>query len=377
MHPRTLDAAALRRALAIPDLTDPNDGPHALQLLVDRATAALAAAWGAEPRLRRAPPLASVADNYDRLRYSPEGVVRDARYTRYVARDVVLRTQTTAVVPAALAELAREEGWRDVLLACPGIVYRRDCIDRLHAGEPHQLDLWRLRRGGAELSADDLEAMVGAAMGALLPGRAWRTTPAVHPYTEAGRQIDVRDGDAWIEVGECGLASRYVLGAEGLGPETSGLAMGLGLDRVLMLRKGVPDIRLLRSADPRVAVQMRDLEPYRPVSSMPALRRDLSIAVAAGDDVETLGDRAREALGDAAARVEAVEVISETPYEALPPAARGRLGLGPRQKNVLVRVVLRDLERTLTHDEANALRDRVYAALHRGSVHAWASRRAG
>ncbi|HEU4409732.1 MAG TPA: hypothetical protein VFS43_31045 [Polyangiaceae bacterium] len=377
MPPRTLDTAALRRALSVADLTDPNDGPHALQRLVDGATAALAAAWGAEPRVRRAPPLASVADNYDRLRYSPEGVVRDARYTRYVARDVVLRTQTTAVVPAALAELARDQGWRDVLLVCPGIVYRRDCIDRLHAGEPHQLDLWRLRRGGAELSAGDLEAMIATAMEALLPGRAWRTTPAAHPYTEAGRQIDARDGETWVEVGECGLASRHVLGAEGLGPETSGLAMGLGLDRVLMLRKGVPDIRLLRSTDPRVAAQMRDLEPYRPVSSMPPLRRDLSLAVAEGDDVETLGDRAREALGEDAARVESVEVLSETPYAALSAAARGRLGLGPGQKNVLVRVVLRDLERTLTHEEANALRDRVYAALHRGAVHAWASRAAG
>jgi phenylalanyl-tRNA synthetase alpha chain len=187
----------------------------------------------------------------------------------------------------------------------------------------------------------------------------------------------VRDGDAWVEIGECGLASRHVLGAEGLGPETSGLAMGLGLDRLLMLRKGVPDIRLLRSADPRVARQMLDLEPYRPVSSMPALRRDLSIAVDEGEDVETLGDRAREALGDDAARVESVEVLSETPRAALSAAARERLGLGPGQKNVLVRVVLRDLERTLTHDEANALRDRVYGALHRGAVHAWASRRAG
>ncbi|HEU4533000.1 MAG TPA: hypothetical protein VFS00_02740 [Polyangiaceae bacterium] len=369
-----LDSAALRRALSIADLTDPGDGPHALQALVDAAASALAAAWGAETRVRRAPPLASVADNYDRLLYPPEGVARDARYTRYVARDVVLRTQTTAVVPAALAELARDGAWRDVLLACPGIVYRRDCIDRLHSGEPHQLDLWRVRRGGADLAGDDLEAMIAIAIGAVLPGRAWRATPARHPYTEAGRQIDVRDGDAWIEVGECGLASRRVLAAEGLGGECTGLAMGLGLDRLLMLRKGVPDIRLLRSRDPRVAAQMRDLEPYRPASNQPLLRRDLSLAVADDDDTETLGDRAREALGEDAACVESVEVLSETSRAALSAAARERLGLGPGQKNVLVRVVLRSLERTLTHEEANALRDRIYGALHRGAVHAWAAR---
>jgi hypothetical protein len=76
----------------------------------------------------------------------------------------------------------------------------------------------------------------------------------------------------------------------------------MGLDRLLMLRKQVPDIRLLRSADPRVAGQM----------------------------------------------------------------AR------PGQRNRLVRVVLRHLERTLTDDEANALRDRVYAAVHQGTRHQWA-----
>ena len=58
----------------------------------------------------------------------------------------------------------------------------------------------------------------------------------------------------------------------------------MGLDRLLMLRKGIPDIRLLRSADPRVAGQMTDLEPYRPVSYLPAVTRDLSVAISVGDD---------------------------------------------------------------------------------------------
>ncbi len=47
----------------------------------------------------------------------------------------------------------------------------------------------------------------------------------------------------------------------------SGLAMGLGLDRTLMLRKGMEDVRPLRSSDPRVAGPLLDLSPYRPVSS--------------------------------------------------------------------------------------------------------------
>jgi len=66
-------------------------------------------------------------------------------------------------------------------------------------------------------------------------------------------------------------------------------------------------------------------------------------------------------------------VLSTTAYEDLPAAAVERLGMAPTQKNVLVRIVLRDLTRTLTDDEANSLRDRVYGALHRGSAHQWAT----
>jgi phenylalanyl-tRNA synthetase alpha chain len=66
-------------------------------------------------------------------------------------------------------------------------------------------------------------------------------------------------------------------------------------------------------------------------------------------------------------------VLAETPYEQLPPQAVARLGIHPHQKNALVRVVLRHLERTLTDEEANRLRDRIHAALHRGDPGRWAA----
>ena len=66
---------------------------------------------------------------------------------------------------------------------------------------------------------------------------------------------------------------------------------------------------------------------------------------------------------------------SQTRYEDLPPAAIARIGIAPGQKNVLVRVVLRHLEQTLIDGEANQLRDRIYAAVHRGGHHQWASPR--
>jgi phenylalanyl-tRNA synthetase alpha chain len=294
------------------------------------------------------------------------------RYTRWIGPGVLLRSQTSAAIPPALDALARDPGWRDVVLVCPGMVYRRESIDRHHVGEPHQVDLWRIRRGGGALGDVELRAMIGAVVEAALPGWRWRATVAVHPYTERGLQIDAAEGDAWLEVGECGLAAPRVLGDAGLGAEVTALAMGLGLDRLVMLRKQIADIRLLRALDPRIADQMLDLAPYRAVSAMPPVVRDLSIAADAGDTAEDLGDRVRAALSERAAAVETAAVVSHTAYDALPAAARARIGLAPGQHNLLVRVVLRDLERTLTADEANQLRDRIYAALHRGAAHQWA-----
>ncbi|KFE64822.1 hypothetical protein [Hyalangium minutum] len=368
-----LSAEEVRRALSVRDLTNPAAGPHAMQRLIEGALEALRLAWGCEVRVHRQSPIVSIVSNYDHLHYPPDGAARDARYTRYVCDTALLRTQTSAMIPGLLRRLA-EAPPEDVLLACPGLVYRRDCIDRLHTGEPHQMDLWRVRRG-ATLGTAELREMIEIVVRALLPGRELRVAPARHPYTTDGLQIDVRDGAQWVEIGECGLALPALLEESGLEPgRTTGLAMGIGLDRILMLRKGLDDIRLLRSADPRIASQLLDLEPYVPVSSMPAVRRDLSLALAEEDTPEELGDAVRAALGDRAELVESVEVLSETPYRALPPAAVARMGIAPGQKNVLLRVVLRALDRTLTHEECNALRDAIYAALHRGSAWEWAAR---
>jgi phenylalanyl-tRNA synthetase alpha chain len=369
--PTHLTPEQLTRDLALRDLTDPTAGPHAAQLLVDIATDALADAWSCDVRRAPGPRVVPIADNYDNLNFTPDAASRDARYTRYVDDVHMLRSHSSAMIPPALRALATDPV-DDVLLVCPGVVYRRDAIDRLHTGTPHQLDLWRIARN--PLHNADMDAMTRVLIDVLVPGMEYRVEARVHPYTLDGRQVDVRHGDEWIEVWECGLAHPEVLARAGLAG-WHGLALGLGLDRFLMLRKDIADIRLLRSTDPRVASQMLDLAPYRPVSSLPAIARDLSVAVAADDDVEELGDRVRDALGDDAAAVEEVTVRSETPYDGLPTSAVERMGMRAGQKNVLVRVVLRHLERSLTDDEANELRDRVYAAIHRGSKHQWAGTR--
>jgi phenylalanyl-tRNA synthetase alpha chain len=75
-----------------------------------------------------------------------------------------------------------------------------------------------------------------------------------------------------------------------------------------MLIKRIDDIRLLRSTDPRIAGQMLTLDRYEPVSNQPTTHRDLSICV--GDpNMELLGDRIRNVLGERSGWVENVELI--------------------------------------------------------------------
>jgi phenylalanyl-tRNA synthetase alpha chain len=370
METKLLTADAYRQALALRDLTDPTQGSHAMQLLAAEIVRSLREMWNCEVVVHRASPVVSLEDNYERLGYPPDAAARDARYTRYVSATRVLRTHASAMIPGLLRLIADAE-YPDVLLVCVGLVYRRDRIERLSVGEPHQLDLWRISK--TPLDDRDLRQMINVAIAAALPEHDCRALPTAHPYTLNGLEVEVHEGDRCVEVAECGLASPSVLRGNGLPPHYSGLAMGLGLDRLLMLRKGIDDIRLLRSSDERVATQMVDLARYRAVSSQPVAIRDVSIAVRADTDAEELGDRIRVVLGEDADSIEAVTVISETSGEDLPRQAVERLGLQPGQKNVLVRLVLRHATRTLTDAAANTLRDRVYAALHEGKVYLWAS----
>ncbi|WP_404285949.1 hypothetical protein [Glutamicibacter arilaitensis] len=362
-----LSPAELHETLTLRDLSDPDHGPHAMQQLLDHVATALTHSWDVPARTVRNSPLVSVTDNYDKLGFAPSTVTRDQRYSRYVSPTVMLRSHTSASVPPLLRDLPKTTVM-DELLVMPGLVYRRDAIDRTHVGAPHQVDLWRIS-SAPTLTPTDLESMVAVLVEAVLPDAHWRTIPAVHPYTTNGMQIDVLIEGEWLELAECGIMAPHLFSEAGLDPEQwSGLALGMGLDRALMLRKGIPDIRLLRARDERIASQMLNLEPYQPVSLLPPIRRDISIVVPDSFDDEILGDEVRQTLGDRMDDLESVELLDLTPYNDLPLAARERLQIDPGQANALIRIVLRPIERTLTAPEANVIRDDIYKALHQGMV---------
>lgn len=190
-----LTPTELQSALALRDLSDPAAGPHALQLLLGEVTAGLEQLWHVETSTHRISPLVATADNYDRLGYSADDVTRDSRYSRHVSPTVMLRSHTSAGVPALLDSLRSELGHYDRLHVLPGMVYRRDAIDRTHVGAPHQVDLWRVKARGL-LGPAELDRMMAAVVEAVLPSSRypdvrWRATPANHSYTAGGQQLDV------------------------------------------------------------------------------------------------------------------------------------------------------------------------------------------
>jgi phenylalanyl-tRNA synthetase alpha chain len=364
-HADYLTSAELLRALNLRDLTDPAHGAHAIQALLSCVVTALQSEWGGTVRQVRNPPIVPVRDNYDRLGYDDGDVTRARRYTRYISPTVMLRSHTSAELPNALEDYA---GRTDVdeLIVTPGLAYRRDAVDRSHVGEPHQVDLWRIRSTPGT-DDDDMLAMIARLVQSVLPGAEWKTTAASHPYTVGGRQIDVLHDGEWLELAECGRIHPDVLRGSGLDPRRwSGLALGMGLDRALMLRKGIPDIRYLRAEDPRIATQMLSLDPWQHVSPLPATRRDISVVTMSDEDEETLGDRIRNALGDDAGVIESFDVLDRTPHEELPATARARLGTRAGQVNLLLRIVLRPIDRTLTSEQANVIRNAIYRAVHEG-----------
>jgi phenylalanyl-tRNA synthetase alpha chain len=342
-------------------LTDPDQGRHAINILMTNLTVAIERWSGLAADIVRRPPVVLITDNYDRLFYEPDAIARSARYSHYIDGTHMLRTHTTACIPAQLAETES-----DRLIVCPGLVYRRDVVDRLHVGEPHQADFWIARQG--RLRRADLLEMIAVVVMTVLLGHAYRCNETFHPYTMNGLEVEVQVGGRWVEVLECGEIHPWLLNDSNLpSQQWSGLAMGIGLDRLVMLIKGIDDIRLLRSGDPRIARQMLTLYAYEPVSSQPATYRDMSICVA-DPDMELLGDRIRSVLGERAGWVENVELIQASDYASVPEKARQRLGMSPGQQNLLIRVTLRSLDGSIAKDEANRVYDLVYAELHEGTA---------
>lgn len=193
---------------------------------------------------------------FDALNTPPDHPARNDTDTFYFADGRLLRTQTSTV-----QILTMETQAPPVRIIAPGAAYRRDETDATHAAQFNQMEGLYVAEG---VSLADLKGTVEFFFRQLLgEGTAVRFRPHFFPFTEPSFEIDVssqklKDG-AWIEVAGCGMVDPAVFesvnrsrGDNAFDPErVSGFAFGFGIDRIAMILKSVPDIRLFSENDIR------------------------------------------------------------------------------------------------------------------------------
>lgn len=373
MYIKPLDKVEIDKYLAIPDLTQ-KGSDHAVRLLYDKIKQEIISTHpNSTVMVHRDKPVVSVKDNYDNLLIPKDNISRSSVYTHYVDSETLLRTHASSAIPVALRRLAASKDWEDVIILVPGLVYRRDVTDKKHVGQIHMLDIWRVVKTVSRqpITNNTLLDVVKQIAHSAAPGWKLRIEESPHPYTDGGIEVNavnVDDGRD-IEILECGLIKDKVLEIAGLDPRHySGWALGMGLDRLTMTLKDLPDVRYLRSTNPKIAQQMKNLDRYVSVSNQPAITRDMSYSVPEEYVEEDISQDIMSAIGSDIDALEEVELLSESSYSELPDVAIKNLGISPGQKNVLVRITLRHLGRSLTKDEANHLYDKIYKSVNKGQA---------
>ncbi len=193
---------------------------------------------------------------FDALNTPPDHPARNETDTFYFGDGRLLRTQTSTV-----QILTMETQPPPIRIIAPGAAYRRDESDATHAAQFNQMEGLYVADG---VSLADLKGTVEYFFRQLLgEGTDIRFRPHFFPFTEPSFEIDVRSlnlrGGAWIEVAGCGMvdpavfeAVNRVRGDAAYDPERfTGFAFGFGIDRIAMILKSVPDIRLFSENDLR------------------------------------------------------------------------------------------------------------------------------
>jgi len=194
---------------------------------------------------------------FDALNMPPGHVTRSPLHTLFLNGDIVLRTETSASQIRVME--ARDP---PVFIVSLGRTYRRDTVDATHSPLFHQVEGLAVDK---DITLADLKGTLLHLAKALFgEDRRVRFMTDFFPFTEPslgaavscflcdGAGCSVCKQTGWIEMGGSGLVDPNVLRNVGYDPEeVSGFAFGLGLERIAMLRHGVPDIRMFWENDLR------------------------------------------------------------------------------------------------------------------------------
>lgn len=167
---------------------------------------------------------------------------------------LVLRTHTSPVQGREMLERGAP-----LYIACPGKVFRTDALDATHTPVFHQVEGLAVDKG---LTMADLKGTLDHFARAMFgPEARTRLRPSFFPFTEPSAEMDLwfpqkKGGAGWIEWGGCGMVNPEVLRNAGIDPdEYTGFAFGMGLERTLMFRHGIADMRDIVEGDVRFSLQ--------------------------------------------------------------------------------------------------------------------------
>jgi len=188
--------------------------------------------------------------NFDALNIPPSHPARDEMDNFYIDESIMLRSQTSTVQIRVM-----ETHRPPVRIIAPGRVYRPDTVDATHYFMFHQLEGLYVDEG---VTMADLKTCLDQFCKAYFgPNVATRFRPSFFPFTEPSAELDVLfhygdDSSRWVELGGCGMVDPNVLEAVKYDSEKyTGFAFGMGIERMVMRKHGITDIRLLFENDLR------------------------------------------------------------------------------------------------------------------------------
>lgn len=253
--------------VTVPVQRRPLGARHPLSLLMQHVEDLfLAMGW----RIAEGPEIEHEWFNFDALNLPanhPARSMQDTLFVEPVSDGVLLRTHTS---PIQIRELLA--GDLPLYIACPGRVFRADELDATHLPFFHQVEGLAVDRG---LSMSHLKGALDHFAAAMFgQGLTTRLRPSFFPFTEPSAEVDLQcfvcrgasvdnpdarcrtcKSEGWIEWGGAGMVHPNVLRACGVDPgEYSGFAFGMGLERALMFRAGVTDLRDVVEGDIRFSL---------------------------------------------------------------------------------------------------------------------------
>lgn len=206
------------------------------------------------------PEIESDLFNFQLLNVPKDHPARDMQDTFYVNDSFVLRTHTS---PMQARIMTTEKP--PIRVVIPGRVYRSD-DDASHSPIFHQIEGLAVDR---HITMGDLQGCLEAfAQKLFSPSTKIRLRPSYFPFTEPSVEVDVTcaicggkgcrvcKGTGWVEILGAGIVNPSVLEMCGISPdEYSGFAFGLGLERIAMIKYGIPNIKLFYENDMRFLKQ--------------------------------------------------------------------------------------------------------------------------